>query len=317
MCAHRYPASPASPLLAPPLPRSALCDLKQHLTHSLGLTTAYPLFASYWAYTDYTSIATKAGASTLHVGGVAIPVGTMLRRAAAQKDTVEDDTLSFQLLKLHMWFVYWLVTACIDVVEELFFVKALPMFSVARLALSAWLMSPIARFSALRDRATLLTFAESQAQWDAFSRDGCGLVFFQYIVPFLEQQIDAFSLSWLRVRSSFSVLTVCDLVSDASIAMGTQSAATSLVPSFTLNAAKLPEGYIAGWTGLVGSILPLLFDAKTATPKGLSSPTSEKDLFEYAVVDKPADEQQQKSRAESSPKKDRKQQAATRRFRIW
>lgn len=283
---------------------------------SVGFTTVYPLFASYQSYTQYSAIAAKEGATTVHLGGVAIPVGTMLRRATQDpKSTLEEDTLNFHLLNLQMWFIYWLVTACIVVVEDFSFVKMIPFYLLWRLMLSAWLIFPITNFTSLRTSSKILTYVEMQKEWETFSNEGCGLVYFKYMAPFCERQLASFKHYWntfLNQISPRSGSTLSQAVSSVS-----QSLAS---PEET---PKLADGYLHGISDIVGIMFPGGIVEKDTVLESLSSSTliMDKVFSEYDLVDKPEEKGgllvKQRGSAESKQEQVDSKTSSSSRFRIW
>ncbi|PVH18954.1 hypothetical protein CXQ85_001246 [Candidozyma haemuli] len=152
----------------------------------------YPVFASYKAYDDYARVASSSAASSVQIGSVSIPLGTMLKRATAGADgSVEEDYLNSRLLTVQMWLIYWIVHVSIGVAESMLFLTWLPLYSSFRLLVSAWLISPIVLSSLRLNRTKALTPAEVQQEWVGFSSQGCGLVYFQYLKPLFDDQLKA------------------------------------------------------------------------------------------------------------------------------
>lgn len=302
---------------------------------SVGLTTIYPVWASYRAYTQYHTITTKSGASTFHVGGVAIPVGAMLKRATQaqnQQVPIEEDTLNYYLLNVQMWFVYWVVTACITVIEDVFFVKSLPLYSLGRLVFSAWLMFPITNFASLRSLSKVLTFEKMQTEWQLFSNQGCGLIYFKYMVPLLEKKTAALSQLWRSFQSQLSPESIRNLVPEevSSIGLALGSAASAASASLPEDSLKnTADGYLHNLSGFVGTMFSSLPEsqqqtAKDSVPKSSSSALmSDKVFAEYTVVDnfEVKENQQERLRAGSSSNlkltTDTAPVASGSRFRIW
>lgn len=158
------------------------------LTVSWAVSTVYPIFASYRAYDGYATLASKSAASTVNIGGVSIPLGTMLKRATASESSIEEDTLNVRLLTVQMWMIYWIVIGCVSAVESALFLHVLPLYSMARLCFSLWLIAPIVLTRARNQKQLFVSFNDMQAEWASFSQQGCGLVYFQYVRPLMEGQ---------------------------------------------------------------------------------------------------------------------------------
>lgn len=88
-----------------------------------------------------------------------------------------------------MWMIYWIVNGFVQVVESVLLLRWLPLYSVARLGFSVWLVAPIVLNSARLLKKLLVTHSEIQSEWVTFSQQGCGLVYFQYIKPLMEGQL--------------------------------------------------------------------------------------------------------------------------------
>lgn len=151
----------------------------------------YPVIASYKAYDDYARVASLTAASSVQIGSVSIPLGTMLKRATAAEGSVEEDYLNSRLLTVQMWLIYWIVHVSIGIAELILFLNWLPLYSLFRLLISAWLISPIVLSSLRLKRTKALNPLEVQQEWAGFSTQGCGLVYFQYLKPLFDDQLKA------------------------------------------------------------------------------------------------------------------------------
>lgn len=120
---------------------------------------------------------------------MAIPLGTMLKRATTADSTIEEDTLNSRLLAVQMWMIYWIVNGCVHVLESVLLLTYLPLYSVARLLFSVWLVAPIMLNLARLLKKLLVTHNEIQAEWVTFSQQGCGMVYFQYVKPLMEGRL--------------------------------------------------------------------------------------------------------------------------------
>lgn len=164
----------------------------------------YPIFATFKAYETYSRVATKATASSVSVGGVSIPLGTMLKRAT--EGNPEEDFLSSHLLIVQMWVVYWIVHGSISVVElvldKFLFVSYLPFYSSGRLALSLWLLFPIFQVSNTIG-ARALSHTDLVAVWSRFSSKGAGLVYYSLAKPFMEGQLETVNANLEHYAANF------------------------------------------------------------------------------------------------------------------
>lgn len=227
-------------------------------------STVYPIIASYKAYDTYSRLATSTGSTTINVGGVSIPLGTIFKKATSQDATVEDDTLNFRLLAVQMWFIYWIVHAAICVAENVLFLKNLPLYSLLRLGLSLWLIAPIVVSGARLKSSQVLSFHDMQQEWIGFSSQGCGLLYFKYLKPFMDDN--------LAILSRFSVEPLLAALSGKVV---------------------LPLAQKIGFLALVSGQTSTLFEgyskmfARSPETSGTSSGVSFGDMSEYDVVDRP------------------------------
>lgn len=266
------------------------------------------------------------------MGGVAIPVGAMLKRATQsqnQQDPIEEDTLNYYLLNVQMWFVYWIVTACITVLEDMTFLKSLPLYSLGRLVFSAWLMFPITNFASLRSLSKVLTFEKMQTEWQLFSNQGCGLLYFKYMVPVFETKAAALSKLWKSFQNQLSPGSIRNLVPDevSSIGLAIGSAASAASASLPEDSLKnTADGYLHNLSGFVGTMFSALLEAQhgakdSVTKSSSTSLISEKVFSEYTVVDKvDLKENEQASlrdQTSSSLSSDAAPVVSGSRFRIW
>lgn len=263
--------------------------LQQLLTPSLVASSLYPIIASFNAYDSYAKVATKTGATTFLIGGVSIPLGTMLKRATTNEASIEEDTLNYRLLTVQMWMIYWIVNGCVRVAESVLLLKYLPLYSMARLCFSLWLIAPIVLSSTRLKQSQVLSFGDMQSEWVKFSSQGCGMVYFQYLKPLMEGQ-----LAYLNSLSLEPIL----------------AAVSRLVP-FTLMVVSESSGKYGELLGGYGKA----FFSREA-PKA----NTDADLADYDVVDSVADSQAKdvKAKAPESPAQDAKPEArATGRLWFW
>lgn len=208
------------------------------------------------------------------------------------------------------------------VVEELTFVMSLPLYSIVRLFVSAWLILPIVKFSSLTKLNKVLTFQDVQTEWVLFSSDGCGLVYFKYLVPIFEKKTASLTRLWDKLMLRINTQAVKQLVRDEA-----SSSTSSSPPKRREDKQKPPaDTLLHSWAGIVGTMFLALWDQAYQEAKAsylASSHTSllnDKDFSEYALVDKPDQKDSQvKQRVSSSTNvgPNETHVSSSRRFRIW
>lgn len=266
---------------------------------SWAVSSVFPIFASYRAYENYHTLATKSGATTVNVGGVNIPLGTMLRRATSAPDqSIEEDTLNSRLLAVQMWLIYWVVAGCVSVVESIVPLHVLPLYSVARLCFSVWLIAPIVLNSATLQKKLLVSHQEMQAEWAAFSQQGCGLVYFSYVKPLMQGQLSfLYDLKVDQIVALLSRYLMGPLLQLAGIASRNASAGPSAGPSASATAEPPQYGSSAPGDGVnymqtFSTFSKTYFPSRAVDGDGArareGTPSSAEELAEYDVVDTPA-----------------------------
>ncbi|CAN3370640.1 hypothetical protein DICA4_F31032 [Diutina catenulata] len=158
------------------------------LTSVIGVV--YPVVGSYRAYESYTRVAKRIAATHFRVAGVTVPIGAIFTAKDASAD--DQQLLQSELITMQKWFIYWIVYACVETGEAVFFLRQLvPFYDLFKLLLSAWLLVPMVAKSSEVDSTT--SFDETK-QWAAFSENGAGLVYFGYIKPAISRGLDRVEL---------------------------------------------------------------------------------------------------------------------------
>ncbi|GEQ72168.1 hypothetical protein JCM33374_g5854 [Metschnikowia sp. JCM 33374] len=253
---------------------------------NLLIGSVYPVIASFKAYDSYSRLATKTGSTTFNVGGVSIPLGTILKKATTSGNAIEEDTMNYRLLSVQMWLIYWMVNASVCAVENILLLKWLPLYSPLRCALSLWLIAPIIVSSSRLKSSQVLSFNDVQQEWAVFSGQGCGLLYFQYLRPFIEENVGLLSrISLEPLLASISgnfVLPLAEYIGVSALFSGAIANSDSW---YTNMLSDYTKRFRSNNEPTVGDINPSLYG----------------DMSEYDVVDKPgaSDESEVRSRTYS------------------
>lgn len=219
---------------------------------------------------------------------MAIPLGTMLKRATAADSTIEEDTLNSRLLAVQMWMIYWIVNGCVHVFESVLLLSYLPLYSVARLLFSVWLVAPIVLNLARLLKKLLVTHSEIQAEWVTFSQQGCGLVYFQYVKPLMEGRLlFLYDLKPDEILARLSSYLAVPLFKVAAMQLrSTGTAESSGSTSGSGSGEVPPAGNYMQTFATLSSFSKTYFPSREVkeTPVGTSQA---EDLDEYDVVDAP------------------------------
>lgn len=252
---------------------------------NLLISAVYPIVASFKAYDNYSQLAVKTGATTFNVGGVSIPLGTILKKATAVDNEVKEDTLNSRLLSVQMWLIYWIVNAAVSTVENIFYLKWIPLYAPIRFIFSLWLIAPILVGSAKLKSTKALTFNDIQQEWAKFSGQGCGLIYFGYLRPFLDENVG------LLNRISFEPL-LASLSGKFVLPLAQQIGLLSL-----LSRNQAPQSNLNTYSEIFSEYANV-FRLGPVSATGEPGSTSFGDISEYDVVDKPSssDEYELKNR---------------------
>lgn len=182
--------------------RSTANDVEHVLiSKSLGVSTVFPVIASYRALEEctratgpLTTDASVALESLQQAGAIASPLGFVFRRLSASAPPIFSSELDaarvakaqISIQTLQMWFVYWMVFAVFHLLEQVFMLRYfVPFYGLMKILLCVWLMWPIVFFSALSPPSAQLL----QQEWELFSKNGAGKVYYEYIAPTLDGNI--------------------------------------------------------------------------------------------------------------------------------
>lgn len=235
-------------------------------------------------------LASKSAASTVNIGGVSIPLGTMLKRATTSESSIEEDTLNVRLLSVQMWMIYWIVNGFVRAVESILFLHILPLYSVARLCFSVWLIAPIVLTRTRNQKQLFVSFNDMQAEWTSFSQHGCGLVYFHYVRPLMEGQLSfLYDLKMDEVLGQArKILTVPFLKLFVLLTRGFGTEAPGNTDAGSGGSSSMSEGvnYVQAFSTL-STFSKSYFPSRGADTRGVDGNLSKDEFDEYEQVDAP------------------------------
>ncbi|ODV77581.1 uncharacterized protein CANTADRAFT_23694 [Suhomyces tanzawaensis NRRL Y-17324] len=156
------------------------------------VSTVYPVIASYKAFDEYSKVANEIASSQFKIGGVTVPLNLVFKQAATEPGT-EDRALQTSLITIQKWFIYWVVLATVQSAETFLFLRHLiPLYSLIKLSFSIWLLSPMVTFGSATPDTTKAF--DNTEDWTKFSQNGCGLVYFSFIKPWIETKLVKFDV---------------------------------------------------------------------------------------------------------------------------
>lgn len=148
----------------------------------------FPVFGSYKSVESYNKVANEIELSNVNIGGFQVPINALLRKSGDSTDGTENDEESLQrhLISIQKWMVYWIVYATLSVIESVFLLRYIvPMYSLIRLGISVWLVSPMIIGSVGNPTGSNNIVARKK-EFDLFLQSGCGLCYYRFIKPWLD-----------------------------------------------------------------------------------------------------------------------------------
>lgn len=207
-------------------------NISYYCTNFSVLTSSvYPVIASYKAFEAYSRLANKYASSNFKVAGISVPLNFLYREGGSDQ---LDEELQVLMISIQKWFIYWIVFASVQLVETVLFLRhIIPLYSTFKLGFVGWLIFPMIiseggkkigggssgdPVAGEQNANSLLSFDHTK-DWISFTNNGAGLVYFQFIRPWIEGHFDSFNPSRL-------IGEVSGLVSNLGLSANTESAAT-------------------------------------------------------------------------------------------
>ncbi|CAK9438754.1 uncharacterized protein LODBEIA_P29780 [Lodderomyces beijingensis] len=178
------------------------------------VSLAYPIIASCRAFEDYTRVSNSIASQTFKIGGISVPLN-LIYNTGNKLDGEDERKLQVHLITIQKWFIYWIVLGCVSFLESWLQVVIflLPGYSIVRLVFSIWLISPMISLDWDHEQANAATFDQT-LEWKKFTNGGAGLLFFAYIKPWLEKNIDLVrkvSINPLAILQFMKIGTILDM----------------------------------------------------------------------------------------------------------
>lgn len=158
----------------------------------------YPIFASYKAYVEYSLANKNYHSGTLNIGGVNVPISTLLKRATGDTSDLPGEAviLVYQSNKLNKWLVFWIVNSSFELCSSVLLLRYIvPFFSLIKFAVSLWFLVPLIK-------PVLLDNYNSDKDLSAFFSSGCGFCF-KYAISHSERNLDTlnnFTIETLKIK---------------------------------------------------------------------------------------------------------------------
>lgn len=148
----------------------------------LLISNVYPIVASFKAYEEYLEASNKFENSNINIGGFNVPIATLLKKATGEhneKELPEATVLIYKSNKVHKWLIYWIVSTTFNLLSSILFLKqVVPFYSLIRLGLSVWFISPMLQIKSIE------TY-DAQEDLRYFFNSGCGYCYSNFIRPWL------------------------------------------------------------------------------------------------------------------------------------
>lgn len=239
--------------------------------------TVYPVLKSYQAFERYLRSAAAVTAANVNIGGFNVPLQALLKRAAGDQSTPighEEVLLQLEVLALQKWFVYWIVYGLVEILECVLLLKyVMPFYGLLRLLLLLWLMFPAA-MGLLKTDPTVAQVADIPKDWDRFSQNGCGLVYYQLLKPWFDDDVSL----WFNYDSSQMASFLAKFGLSVPYVGRTASAEPAEGQNFVLSAIQ----------AMVASTGYFQTEAQPAVDPTSTTSATESQDDDYDVIDKPS-----------------------------
>lgn len=152
------------------------------------MSVIFPVFGSYKSVESYNKVANEIALSNVNIGGFQVPINALLRKSGDSTDGTEngEESLQRHLISIQKWMVYWIVYASLSVVESVFLLRYIvPMYSLIRLGISVWLVSPMI-IGPVGNTTGSNNIVARKKEFDLFLQSGCGLCYYRFIKPWLD-----------------------------------------------------------------------------------------------------------------------------------
>ncbi|KAI5955747.1 hypothetical protein KGF54_001249 [Candida jiufengensis] len=154
------------------------------------ISIVYPIIASCKAFEDYTSITNSISSQNFKIKGITVPLNLIYNSSNSINEN-DEKILQLQLINLQKWFIYWIIQGFLQFFENfLFFITILPGYSLLKLIFNIWLILPmISKFTRINDLNENINFDQT-IEWQNFTKTGSGFLFFNFLKPWIEKNID-------------------------------------------------------------------------------------------------------------------------------
>lgn len=165
---------------------------------SLLVSVVYPIFASYNALEYYTRLNQEHNFGRISVGGINVNLGEMFKSAMndnALPMGYSEKAVAQVSLVVQKWLIYWIVLSVLTILETVL-VYIVPFYQFFKLPLILFFISPMVLNSSKLAVSAIIArekppAIDNDADWRQFQDQGCGLVYFKILKPFLDGEVDA------------------------------------------------------------------------------------------------------------------------------
>ncbi|EMG46609.1 hypothetical protein G210_3142, partial [Candida maltosa Xu316] len=246
----------------------------------LLIATVYPVIASCRAFEDYTRVTNTLASQNLKIGGFTVPLNYIYGKSDATKINADDErALQIHLISIQKWFIYWIVTAIVSLAENvLFFKYIIPGYSLIRLAFNIWLIIPMI---SIRQEVDANSTFDNTVEWKKFTSNGAGLIYFNYIKPWIEQHIESIRKLSANPANAIQLLGFVNKLNkdtESSNESSSGSDYSNVLDSFVM-VMNMKNKWTGGSTEDVNEQKAEEFDVVDATPDPKTQATKRKGYF--------------------------------------
>ncbi|CAI5757535.1 unnamed protein product [Candida verbasci] len=173
--------------------------------------TVYPVIASCKAFEDYTRVTNKISSQNFKVGGVTIPLN-LIYQQDNNLDASDEKLLQIHLISIQKWLIYWIVIAVINSIESILFLNYLPGYSILKLIGSIWLIIPMISIGKKGEEFDENKSFDNTLEWKNFTEQGSGLIFFTYIKPWIEKNLETIKKFTINPFDLIQILKLANFI---------------------------------------------------------------------------------------------------------
>ncbi|KAI5966329.1 uncharacterized protein KGF55_000638 [Candida pseudojiufengensis] len=179
-------------------------------------------------------ITNSISSQNFKIKGITVPLNLIYSSSNKNLNENDEKILQLQLINLQKWFIYWIIQGFLQFFENfLFIITIIPGYTIIKLIFNIWLILPMISTNIRVNEINENINFDQTKEWQEFTNTGSGLLFFKFLKPWIEKNIDLirnFVLNPFDLRNFTklgSVLKLQDLIGFNFANVGGSSNATT------------------------------------------------------------------------------------------